>query len=302
MTKAESDKLELYKDGLTYDSGPSIGSAYRTGGIIEHVQSSGTTINWNPSTFTSTGTLTTGTSAHTLTYNTDGSVGIGTINPTTQLQVNGDMAIDGDIVFRSDGVERARLTPDGIQFSGTTSTQEYNHFDEGPTEDQRRLMAELRFRDNDRQSLINEQIERRLFPDTDRIAADAQQRLDDEIGAQLAEANERVAEKHLSMLENIELGTLDSNIINRMQLLAGIKTTKQQIQQLETEIEQLKIEVNQEEQEAQPENVHLSLWNKIKNTGTKLSRTFTSRSRRRIGALPMSVSARLEAVKQSQEL
>jgi capsule polysaccharide export protein KpsE/RkpR len=87
-----------------------------------------------------------------------------------------------------------------------------------------------------------------------------------------------------------------------MQLLAGIKTTKQQIQQLETEIEQLKTEVNQEEQEAQPENVHLSLWNKIKNTGIKLSRTFTSRSRRRIGALPMSVSARLEAVKQSQEL
>ena len=149
--------------------------------------------------------------------------------------------------------------------------------------------------------LTNEQIERQLFPNADRIAADAQQRLDDEMGAQLAAANERVAERQLSLLENIELGTLNSNIISRMQLLAGIKTTKQQIQQLETEIEQLKTEVNQEEQEAQPENVHLSLWNKIKNTGAKLSRTFTSRSRKRIGALPMSVSARLEAVKQSQE-
>ena len=312
MTKAESDKLELYKDGRTFNSGPDIGRGYITGGftttgtgttlttggsggIINAINNSGYTVDYNPSTFTTT-------ADNVLRFSTTNNVGIGNINPSTQLSVHGDMEINGDVILRSDGVERARLTSDGLQFSGTTSTQEYRHFDEGPTEDQRRLMAELRFRDSDRQSLTNEQIERRLFPDADRIAADAQQRLDDEMGAQLAAANERVAERQLSLLENIELGTLDSNIISRMQLLAGIKTTKQQIQQLETEIEQLKTEVNQEEQEAQPENVHLSLWNKIKNTGTKLSRTFISRSRRRIGALPMSVSARLEAVKQSQEL
>jgi hypothetical protein len=113
---------------------------------------------------------------------------------------------------------------------------------------------------------------------------------------QMAEANERVAQKHLSLLDNIELGTLDNDMKLKMQMLAGIKTTKQQIQQLEADIERLRSE------EAQPEVVHSSIWNKIKNTGAKLGRRFTNRSRRQIGALPMSVSARLEAVKQSQEL
>jgi hypothetical protein len=280
MTKAESEKLELYRDGRSYDiNAISNDRMYITGGLNGGTTTgTSTTLTYNPGTYTTGTTLTTGGMSS---YTTTGNVGIGNINPTTQISVRGDMEIDGNIRFTSEGVERARLTANGMEFTGP---QEYRHFDEGPTEDQRRLMAELRFRDGDR------------------IAADAQQRLDDEMGAQLAAANERVAERQLSLLENIELGTLDSNIISRMQLLAGIKTTKQQIQQLETEIEQLKTEVNQEEQEAQPENVHLSLWNKIKNTGTKLSRTFTNRSRRRIGALPMSVSARLEAVKQSQEL
>jgi hypothetical protein len=297
MTKAESDKLENYKNGngptpVDVDVRLNRSSSFGTTSDST-IYTGGNTFEYNPSTFSTT-------SDHTITFNTTSNTGIGNINPSAQLSVHGDMEINGDVILRSDGVERARLTPDGLQFSGTTSTQEYNHFDEGPTEDQRRLMAELRFRDNDRQSLINEQVERRLFPelaDDDR-ARDAQQRLDDEMGAQLAAANERVAERQLSLLENIEMGTLDDNIIRRMQMMAGIKNTKQQIQQLETEIEQLRAKDNQE---AQPENVHLSLWNKIKNTGTKLSRTFTRRSRRQIGALPMSVSARLEAVKQSQE-
>lgn len=280
MTKAESEKLELYKDGRTFNSGPDIGRGYITGGfittgtgttittggsggIINAINSNGTTIQWNPSTYTTTG-----------------NIGIDNTNPTTQISVRGDMEIDGNIRFTSEGVERARLTSDGFQVSGTTSTQQYNHFDSGPTEQERRFFTEL-------------------LGDGDRIAADAQQRLDDAVAGRLAIANELVAEKHLSLLENIEMGTLDDNIIRRMQMMAGIKNTKQQIQQLETEIEQLRAKDNQE---AQPENVHLSLWNKIKNTGTKLSRTFTNRSRKQIGALPMSISARLEAVKQSQEL
>ena len=276
MTKAESDKLELYKDGRTFDSGPSIGSAYRTGGIIDHVQSSGTTLTYNPGTYTTGTTLTTGgISSY---FTTTGNAGIGNINPSAQLSVHGDMEINGDVILRSDGVERARLTSDGLQFSGTTSTQEYNHFDEGPTEDQRRLMAELRFRDGDR------------------IAEDAQQRLDDAMAEQMAEANERVAQKHLSLLDNIELGTLDNDMKLKMQMLAGIKTTQQRIQEMDAEIKRLRSE------EAQPEVVHSSIWNKIKNTGAKLGRRFTNRSRRQIGALPMSISARLEAVKQSQEL
>lgn len=294
MTKAESEKLELYKDGRTFNSGPDIGRGYITGGfittgtgttittggsggIINAINSNGTTIQWNPSTYTTTG-----------------NIGIGNTTPTTQISVNGDLEVrDGNIrMIDFNGAETMRITsngetivnaPDGRRYRNgilEQPTQEYNHFDNGPTEQERRFFTEL-------------------LGDGDRIAADAQQRLDDEMGAQLAAANERVAEKHLSLLENIEMGTLDDNIIRRMQMMAGIKNTKQQIQQLETEIEQLRAKDNQE---AQPENVHLSLWNKIKNTGTKLSRTFTSRSRKQIGALPMSVSARLEAVKQNQEL
>lgn len=283
MTKAEADKLEIYKDGRSYDSGLNIDRMYITGGLNDYpITGTTNTLVFNPSHYTTTGTVT--TSSNTLTYNTGGNIGIGNTNPTTQLSVTGDVAINnGDLVFRTDGVERARYTSDGLR--SPEQPQEYNHF-ERRDEDTTRLIQELT----------------REMDGRDRIAADSQQRLDDAVAGRLAIANELVAERQLSLLENIELGTLDSNIISRMQLLAGIKTTKQQIQQLETEIEQLKTEVNQEEQEAQPENVHLSLWNKIKNTGTKLSRTFTSRSRRRIGALPMSVSARLEAVKQSQEL
>ena len=273
MTKAEHDKLNQYKEGY----GPAVDNGTRmhiTGGFtsigtnstlttngsgINAINNSGYTVDYNPSTSTWT----------------TGNVGIGTINPSTQLSVRGDMAIDGDIVLTSGGTERARLTPNGLEFTPPS---------------------------------INEQIERRLFPeltDDDRARAlhingaqEAQQRLDDAVAGRLAIANELVAEKHLSLLENIEMGTLDDEIIRKMQMMAGIKNTKQQIQQLETEIEQLRAKDNQE---AQPENVHLSLWNKIKNTGIKLSRTFTSRSRKQIGELPMSISARLEAVKQSQE-
>jgi hypothetical protein len=274
MTKAEADKLEIYKDGK-YNEGPGIDRAYRSGGIIDHVQSSGTTLTFNSSPSFTTYTY----NPETFNINSAGNVGIGTTTTSnTQLSVTGDMEINGDVILRSDGVERARLTPDGLQFSGTTSTQEYNHFDEGPTEDQRRLMAELRFRDGDR------------------IAEDAQQRLDDAMAEQMAEANERVAKKHLSLLDNIELGTLDNDMKIKMQMLAGIKTNQQRIQEMDAEIKRLR------SGEAQPEVVHLSLWNKIKNTGAKLGRRFTNRSRRQIGASPMSVSARLEAVKQSQEL
>ena len=320
MTKAEHDKLHYYKEGIQQsqvhglhtisDSRMNITDGFTTTGT------SNTTLTFNnPGTYTTGTTLTTGGMSS---YTTTGNVGIGNINPTTQISVNGDLEVrDGDIVFRTEGEERARLTANGMEFTGP---QEYRHFDEGPTEDQRRLMAELRFRDSDRQSLTNEQIERQLFPDADRIAADAQQRLDDEIGAQLAEANERVAQKHLSMLENIEMGTLGMDIIQKMQRLAGIETLEQRLARLDTEREQMiadarrvddaaaeqwKAErkaLTEEVNVAEQPVVHLSLWNKIKNIGIKLSRTFTSRSRKQIGALPMSISARLEAVKQSQEL
>jgi hypothetical protein len=279
MTKAESDKLEMYKDGK-YNEGPGIDRAYRTGGIIDHVQSSGTTItNW-PS--TGTGTIYTYNPSTFTVNSTTTNVGLGTSNPTAQISVTGDVAINnGDLVFRTDGVERARYTSEGLRLP--EQPQEYNHFEEQPegilnTEE---MISELK----------------RIWGSDDRIAADAQQRLDDEIGAQLAEANERVAKKHLSLLDNIELGTLHNDIKRKMQRLAGIKTNQQRIQEMDAEIERLRSE------EAQPEVVHSSIWNKIKNTGAKLGKRFTSRSRKQIGASKIHPSWYVseEAVKQSQE-
>jgi hypothetical protein len=242
MSEIEQEKLNYYKEGVKFHSGTSIGTNHLvisggfnpstgtsttlttggSGGIISAINSNGTTIDYNPSTWTTT-------ADNVLRFSTTNNVGIGNINPTTQISVNGgDIEVnDGDIVFRTEGEERARLTPDGFRFSAT-------------------------------QESLNEDLERRLFAELtreingdDRIADDAQQRLDDAMAEQMAEANERVAEKHLSLLENIEMGTLNNDIILKMQALAGIKTTKQQIQELEGEIEQLRARINDEEQEAE---------------------------------------------------
>jgi hypothetical protein len=177
----------------------------------------------------------------------------------TQMQVHGDLEVNGN-----------------VRVNGTV--QQYNHFEYQPTEEQRRLFPELT--DDDR-------------------AREAQQRLEDKMASQLAAANERVAERQLSLLENIELGTIDQQMVERMQMLAGIKTTQQQIQELEADIKRLK---SQDNQEAEQPVVHLSLWNKIKNIWKKLNNAFTNRLGKLTGVPPMSVSARLEAVKQSQEL
>jgi hypothetical protein len=67
------------------------------------------------------------------------------------------------------------------------------------------------------------------------------------MASQLAEANERVAEKHLSFLENIEMGTVEQQMIERMQRLAGIETREMRIRKTETELEQLRAEANQDE-------------------------------------------------------
>jgi hypothetical protein len=270
MTKAEADKLEMYKDGK-YNEGPGIDRAYRSGGIIDHVQSSGTTLTFNSSPSFTTYTY----NPETFTINSAGNVGIGTTTTSnTQLSVTGDVAInDGDLVFRTDGVERARYTSNGLRLP------EMPNFDSVPSDHEQQLYNEL-----------NE-----VRFDRDEPAEDARWRLEQEMASRMAEANERVAQKHLSLLDNIELGTLDNDMKIKMQMLAGIKTNQQRIQEMDAEIERLRSE------EAQPEVVHSSIWNKIKNTGAKLGRRFTNRSRKRTGASPMSVSVRLEAVKQSQE-
>jgi hypothetical protein len=305
MTQEESNKLEMYKDGNyrpgMYEEGPGIDNAHRSGGFALSGTVSTNTLVYNPGTYTT---------SNTLTINTSNNVGIGTINPTTQLSITGDVAInDGDLVFRTDGVERYRYTSEGLRLPEQPEPpQQYNHF-ERTDEDTTRLIQELTREMNGRevtepipqkqrtgvdlQHLYNELNEVRF--DRDEPAEDARWRLEQTMASQMAEANERVAQKHLSLLDNIELGTLDNDIKIKMQMLAGIKTNQQRIQEMDDHIKRLRSE------EAQPEVVHLSLWNKIKNTGIKLGKRFTSRSRRQVGVSPRSVSARLEAVKQSQE-
>ena len=111
-----------------------------------------------------------------------------------------------------------------------------------------------------------------------------------EMASRMAEANERVAQKHLSLLDNIELGTLDNDVKIKMQMLAGIKNNQRIIQEMEADIERLR------SKEAQPEVVHSSIWNKIKNTGRKLGKRFTSRSRKQVGVPMKNESANAEVV------
>ncbi len=67
---------------------------------------------------------------------------------------------------------------------------------------------------------------------------------------QLAEANERVAQKHLSLLENIELGTLGMDAIQRMQRLAGVETLEQRLARLDAERERMISDARRTDEEA----------------------------------------------------
>ena len=281
MTKAEHDKLNQYKEGY----GPAVDNGTRmhiTGGLnyypstgtsttlttnesgINAINNNGYTVDYNPPTFTTT-------ADNVLRFSTTNNVGIGNINPSAQLSVNGGNieVNDGDIVFRTEGEERARLTPDGFRFSAT-------------------------------QESLNEDLERRLFAALSReinggggYVADAQQRLDDAMAEQLAEANERVAQKHLSLLDNIELGTVEQQIIDRMQRLAGIQTREQRLAELDAErarieqqarrngeeaAEQARIErealleqinIDMAEQPVVPSTPKLNIWEQIKSLWSK---------------------------------
>jgi hypothetical protein len=246
MTPEESNKLEAYKDGNKYrveqleeprlhitggfNWGTTTGTGTLTtggsGGIINAINNSGYTVDYNPGTFTTTNTI----------Y-TSGNVGIGTINPPTQLQVNGDLEVrDGNIrMIDFNGAETMRITSNGETIVTAPDGRRYrNGLLEQPTEEdrrseQRRLMTQA----------INEHDDR---------ARDAQQRLDDAMAEQLAAANERVAEKHLSLLENIEMGTVEQQMIERMQKLAGIETREMRIKRTEAELEQLRTEIRREEE------------------------------------------------------
>ena len=225
MTQEESNKLEAYKEGNKYRVEPIEEPRLHISGGFNSSPSF-TTYTYNPETFNINSSTTTG-------------IGIGTINPTTQLSITGDIEVrDGNIrMIDFNGAETMRITsngetlvtaPDGRRYINgiiqqpEQPTQEYNHFE---------------VRDEDTTRLI--QALTRELNEGDRIAADAQQRLDDAMAEQLAEANERVAEKHLSFLENIEMGTLGIDAIQRMQRLAGVETLEQRLARLDAERERM---------------------------------------------------------------
>ena len=289
MSENEQAKLNQYKEGY----GPAVDNGTRmhiTGGL-NYYPSTGTstTLTYNPGTYTTGTTLTTGGMSS---YTTTGNIGIGNINPTTQLSVNGDLEVrDGNIrMIDFNGAETMRITsngetivtaPDGRRYRNgilEQPTQEYNHYDRSlTTEDQLRIIRELASG----------------MDNSDRIAADAQQRLDDAMAEQLAEANERVAEKHLSLLDNIELGTVEQQIIDRMQRLAGIQTREQRLAELDAErarieqqarrngeeaAEQARIErealleqinIDMAEQPVVPSTPKLNIWKQIKSLWSK---------------------------------
>jgi hypothetical protein len=135
------------------------------------------------------------------------------------------------------------------------------------------------------QQLYNELNEVRF--DREEPAEDARWRLEQAMASQLAEANERVAEKHLSFLENIEMGTLGIDAIQRMQRLAGVETLEQRLARLDAERERmisdarrsdddaaeqwraerkvLTEEINVAEQPVVPSKQRKNIWNYIKS-------------------------------------
>ena len=322
MTKAESDKLQLYKDGNyrpgKYNDGVNTSNdrMYITGGIIEHVQSSGTTLTWPPTTGTNT-TYTYNPQTFTINSSTTTGIGLGTSNPTTQLSVTGDLEVrDGNIrMIDFNGAETMRITsngetlvtaPDGRRYINgiiqqpEQPTQQYNHFEERPEGiSHTEMIGELARRIN---SGVNEQVERRLFPELtdDGRAREAQQRLNDRIAEETQNRIRQRIEETEARLEaervarDADLGPQwDNETIKRMQILAGIDPDAPEVESASPNYEV--------EGVAEPKVVNLSLWNKIKNTGKKLNSVFTNRLRRRTGVQMKSVSARLEAVKQPLE-
>jgi hypothetical protein len=141
--------------------------------------------------FTSTSSAGIGiTSDYFTTGTTTGNVSIGTIAPSTQLSINGDIEVREGSIRMTDnsGIERARLTADGMVFPQAQISHSY-------------------------QNPYSEQIE------------ETRQDLFRKIEQHLEQTQERVVEERVqqqSLLNDLELGTLDENYIKRMQKLAGI--------------------------------------------------------------------------------
>lgn len=125
------------------------------------------------------------TSINYITSNT-GNFSIGTNTPSTQLSISGNVEInDGDLILRSNGEERMRITSTGGDNIGLYTSQ----------------------------PVTNERID------------ESRTRLQELMDEMVNEAHERVAEERAqqqSLLGDLELGTLNEDYKRRLQVLAGI--------------------------------------------------------------------------------
>ena len=178
-------------------------------------------------TFASTGTA---TISNNFTYTTNtGNVSIGTIAPSTQLSITGDVEVrDGSIrMVDNSGIERARLTADGMVFPQEQTSHSY-------------------------QNQYSEQIE------------ETRQDLFREIEQHLEQVQERVTEERAqqqSLLDDLELGTLSEESIKRMQQLAGIDINGVTVKLNGVEI----VDDEEAEQTNIPSEQPVNWFNKLKN-------------------------------------
>jgi hypothetical protein len=141
-------------------------------------------------TFTSTGTANIGNiSTYTTNTTYTGNIGMGTTTVNTQMHVNGDLEVAGDIrMVDNSGIERARLTADGMVFPTAVSHSYQNQYEEQLEETRQDLFKRIE------QHL--EQVQERVV-------------------------EQREVERD-TILRDIELGTLSEEYKARMQQLAGI--------------------------------------------------------------------------------
>lgn len=127
-------------------------------------------------------------------FTTSGTIGMGTTTPNTQMHVNGDLEVAGDIrMVDNEGVERMRITSNGFEMPGVTSSEapvshSYNHYEEQLEQTRSEMFGE---------------IEQRL----------------EQVQEQVVEHREQERD---TLLRDIELGTLSEEYKARMQQLAGI--------------------------------------------------------------------------------
>jgi hypothetical protein len=182
------------------------------------------------STGTSTGTIGTIVNPSYFTTSTN-NIGMATTTPNTQLSIGGDIEVAGNIrMMDNEGNERIRITSSGFEVPGAITTQ-HSPPPKNP---------------------YSEQLE------------ETRQDLFREIEQHLEQTQERVVEERVqqqSLLNDLELGTLDENYIKRMQKLAGIDINGVTVKLNGVEI----IDEGEAEQTDIPSEQPVNWFNKLKN-------------------------------------